>query len=72
MHFHMTAQCLNCRVRRVLSTPIPDVVILVSTCESCGWNDLVGLDADERLCAECMQHYGEDVLREMSRVRPEG
>jgi hypothetical protein len=63
MHMHIEALCMNCRARRALMTPMPDIVILSSMCENCGWNDLVGADAGV-VCHGCRELWIEDVERE--------
>jgi len=69
MHFHDAARCMACNIRRVFDTPIPDILLLSSMCESCGWNDLVGWDG-ERLCIRCVTLWRQDVQREVGLHSP--
>lgn len=66
MHFHDSSRCLHCKARRVYATPIPNILLLSSMCESCGFNDLVGWTG-ESLCYPCVDMWREDVNREMHR-----
>lgn len=67
MHFHRLAQCMNCGRKRLLSTDVPDIVILASMCEECGWNDLVGCWVDGA-CAACLDLWKQGVEREHERM----
>lgn len=64
MHMHVMAECKNCGEYRVFSTPIPDIVILSSMCENCGWGDLVGRYPENR-CFRCEQQRLVDIEREL-------
>jgi hypothetical protein len=63
MHFHDYAKCMNCQALRLFTTPIPNILILSSMCENCGWNDLVGWAAGQ-LCLPCREMWKKDVERE--------
>lgn len=64
MHFHSTALCMNCHARRTFDTPIPNILILASMCESCGWHDLVGTEP-VLPCVACTRMWEIDIQREL-------
>jgi hypothetical protein len=63
MHFHNFGKCMSCGDLRRFETPIPNILILSSMCEQCGWNDLVGWEAGQ-LCLPCRDMWRADVERE--------
>lgn len=63
MHFHVMSECLECLTVRVFRHPLPDIVILSSICEDCGWGDLVGRYPENR-CIRCEQQRLVDIERE--------
>jgi hypothetical protein len=67
MHFHVMAECKNCGVHRVFSTPIPDILILSSICEDCGTGDLVGRYPENR-CFRCDQQRLVDIERKRTQT----
>lgn len=69
MHFHELARCMNCHDLVQYNTPLPDILLLSSMCENCGWNDLVGWDGD-RLCIRCVTLWHQDVQREANLHSP--
>ena len=66
MHFHNWCKCMNCTAVRQFSTPIPNILVLSSMCEACGWNDLVGWEAGQ-ICIPCRDDWRKDLEREHSR-----
>jgi hypothetical protein len=56
------SECRKCLSVRVYSTPLPDIVILSSICEDCGWGDLVGRYPENR-CFRCSQQRLLDIQR---------
>jgi hypothetical protein len=66
MHFHNFGKCMNCMGFRSYSTPIPNILVLSSTCDRCGWNDMVGMEAGQ-VCIPCREQWKADVEREHMR-----